>query len=135
MNLFAGGLDTPFSTAHQLIELDEFFDAIRAGTASYTFDGWIGGFADRRDYAYAAAEFSGNVKGPDGNDEAKFEIVVLTPVAPDERQNETGFVHRTVTGQIPVWATYVIINMQFYRSTASTTTVTSTACRSPVTTR
>lgn len=92
-NFFTGG-DAHRSTATQQIPVVAAARAIDAGIATYTFSGWLGGYAEQGDYAMATAEFL-------STDGAKLDEATIGPVTAADRQNRTGLFFRAKTGSVP----------------------------------
>jgi hypothetical protein len=96
LNFFAGG-NVARSTGTQTIDLSAAAADIDAGSVSYAFSAWLGGFSSQRDNAKATVAFAGADGGALGS-------ATLGPVTTAERQGATGLLLRQRSGAVPTGA-------------------------------
>ena len=106
-SLFEGG-NTPRSTATQTVALTPFGADIDAGSVTYAFSAWIGGYTSQGDNAVVSIRFT------DARD-AALGGVDLGPVTPVERQSKSGLLARSQTGPVPKGARKAVVSIVITR--------------------
>src|SRR5208282_2320498 len=94
-NYFYGGPDAAVSVGSQTISLEAGTTEIDRGALTATLAGWLGGYAGQADDAALSAIF----RSATGQ---KLKTLVIGPVTPAERNNESGLVERSVATTVPV---------------------------------
>jgi hypothetical protein len=106
LNLFEGG-NVPKSTAQQTIALGALSADIDAGTVSYNFSAWIGGWENQGDYAVVSVQFR-NTSG------ATLATSTLGPVTPAQRPG-TSLVQRSHSGAVPKGTRSAVVSIVITR--------------------
>jgi hypothetical protein len=108
-NFFAGGPDGANVVAVQTISLSAFASAIKAGDATFTLSGWLGGYADQGDEAFVELDWkdaSGDVVGTSAT---------LGPVTAAQRDDVTGMLKRATSGSVPSTARKAYLQLSLTR--------------------
>ena len=105
-SLFEGG-NVPKSTAQQTIALGALSADIDAGTVSYNFSAWIGGWENQGDYAVVSVQFR-NTSG------ATLATSTLGPVTPAQRPG-TSLVQRSHSGAVPKGTRSAVVSIVITR--------------------
>ena len=113
MNFFAGGPDADSAVAVQTIDLSTFRSAIKAGTAKFNLQGWLGGFSSQEDSAFVEIDFK-NAKGSLVGTSA-----TLGPVTAEQRNDVTGFLKQSTSGTVPKKAKTAFLQLALSRSSGS----------------
>ncbi len=111
-NYFYGGPDAAVSVGSQTISLEAGTTEIDRGALTATLAGWLGGYAGQADDAALSAIF----RSATGQ---KLKTLVIGPVTPAERNNESGLVERSVATTVPVGATSVAVILVMTRYSGS----------------
>jgi hypothetical protein len=106
-SLFEGG-NTPKSTAAQTIALAPFAADIDAGTVTFTFSAWYGGYTSQADNVALAVRFT------DAKDNA-LGGADLSPGMPADRGGKSGLVLRVQTGSVPKGARKAVVSVVITR--------------------
>jgi uncharacterized protein (TIGR03437 family) len=109
---FYGGTGNPDSTAFQLIDVAAAARQIDAGQVTFSFSGWVGGYADQNDNMTVTAEFmtwEGNVLGTS----------TLGPVLEAERQGQSALIQKSDSGTVPSGTRIVRVTMHSVRTDGS----------------
>ena len=109
LNFFAGGPSNAGSSASQVIQVaSSDFAPIDAGAAYFHLSGYLGGYSSQGDNAVLSVNFrdgSGTSLGASS----------IGPVSPADRDNATGLLFRTTSGNVPVGTRMVTVNLQMTR--------------------
>ncbi len=112
-NFFAGGPNADNVVAVQTIDLTKFRAAIKAGTASFNLRGWLGGFASQEDSAFIELDFknaTGSLVGTSAT---------LGPVTAEQRQDVTGFLQKSTSGNVPKAARSAFLQLALSRASGT----------------
>lgn len=110
-NFFAGGPDSSGTHATQTDSLASYKKVIAAG-ASYTLQGWLGGYEDQTDHATVMVTWE-NASG------TALGTAVIGPVGATARKNVTGLLERTAKGTVPANTAQALITIQMVRADGS----------------
>ena len=107
-NFFAGGTgQSSTQSGTQTDSLSAYAGVIAAG-ATYTLQGWLGGFADQTDHATLTVTWE-NAGG------TALGTAVIGPVTPAARHDATGLLHRSVTGTVPAGTATALVTLKMVR--------------------
>jgi hypothetical protein len=112
-NFFAGGPDSPSAVAVQSISLSAYSSAIKAGTAKFKLQGWLGGYSSQEDQAFVELDFK-NAQGSLVGTSA-----TLGPVTAEDRNDVTGFLKESTSGSVPKQAKTAYLQLSFTRESGS----------------
>jgi len=93
-NFFAGGPNSPLSSATQLLDVSNVSALIDAGLVNYTFSGYFGGYLTQADYATLSATFL------DGSSDV-LGVVTIGGNNETARNGQTELLYAGTTGMIP----------------------------------
>jgi hypothetical protein len=93
-NFFAGGPNSPTSTATQQIALPTALVASKRYAYAYHVSGYFGGYADQHDYATLSISFISATGGTLGSRH-------IGGVTPQDRKDQTSLLLRSVAGSVP----------------------------------
>ena len=111
-NFFAGGPNTAFSSAYQIIDVGAAATEINGGTAQAELSGYLGGWSSQDDNTTLTATFwnqSSNTLGQ----------VFIGPVFAAERGDNTAFIFHTATAAVPTGTRYIKVEMDMNREEGS----------------
>ncbi|MFA6900249.1 MAG: hypothetical protein WC256_08590 [Desulfurivibrionaceae bacterium] len=111
-NFFTGNENISQASAYQEIDLSFAATEIDAGTATYDFSGWLGGYSAQGDNTVLALTFYSGTGQALG-------ATSLGPVTPADRQNTTGLLQRSTTGAPPVGTRSAQVTMTMTRVSGS----------------
>jgi hypothetical protein len=110
-NFFAGGPNSDNDVAVQTISLSKYVTSIKAGKASFTLTGWLGGSGSMNDSGFVELDWkkrNGDLTGTSA---------VLGPVTATQRDDVTGLLKLTVTGNIPKAARSGYLQLSLFSAT------------------
>ena len=110
-NFFAGGPDSDNDVAVQTISLSNYLSAIKAGKASFSLAGWIGGSASLNDSGFVELDFKNQAGSLIGTS------ATLGPVTAAQRGNITGFLKKTTSGAVPKAARTAYLQLSLFSAT------------------
>jgi hypothetical protein len=91
---FAGGPDSPSSSASQEVDVASKAKAIDAGKATFKLAGWLGGWSTQEDNAVLTITFA------DANGSG-VGTASIGPVTAADRQGKTSLIYKEATGSVP----------------------------------
>ncbi|GHO68418.1 hypothetical protein KSC_073100 [Ktedonobacter sp. SOSP1-52] len=110
-NYFSGGpSDNMLSALEQVIDLSAISDQIKSGTIRFTLSAYLGGYANRPDYASVTMGFL-DAKGH------MIRGVAIGPVSAADRHNQTSMMFRNRTGLLPANTQKIDITLAFIKAT------------------
>ncbi|OYU28337.1 MAG: hypothetical protein CFE41_06210 [Burkholderiales bacterium PBB2] len=109
--LFAGQA-SPASAGFQLFDVSNLSSLIATGGASFTLDGYLGGWTNQGDNALVYVSFLDGANTEIGS-------ATLGPVTPADRGNQTGLLYRQTQGFLPVGTTTINLSLSMERLNSS----------------
>jgi hypothetical protein len=110
-NYFSGGAgNDTISGLEQVIDISALSDQIQSQAIHFTLSAYLGGYANRPDYA----SFGLGFQDAQGH---QFKGVEVGPVYVADRHNQTGMLLRTLTGAIPAGTRKIDLTLTFFKAT------------------
>ncbi|HEX4063048.1 MAG TPA: hypothetical protein VHY58_18680 [Streptosporangiaceae bacterium] len=106
-NFFAGGPAGTHGTATQSDSLAPYKSIIASG-ASFTLQGWLGGFGSQGDHATLTVTWEDSTGATLGT-------AVIGPVGAKARKDLTGLLHRELTGTVPAGSATALVTIAMTR--------------------
>jgi hypothetical protein len=111
VNFFAGGPGSDNVVAVQTIKLANYVSAIKAGKASFTVSGWIGGSGALNDSGFVEVDWKNNAGDLVGTS------ATIGPATAAQRGDVTGLLHFTAGGKIPKSARSAFVQLSLFSAT------------------
>jgi hypothetical protein len=102
-SFFAGGPDSPTSTASQVINVAPVAALIDGGAVDYTLAGYLGGWTDQDDAAVLRITFKQGA--------LVLGSAEIGPVTAADRDNATGLLARDATGLVPAGTRQIVVTL------------------------
>lgn len=107
-NFFAGGPNADSAVAVQTIDLSAFRSAIKAGTAKFNLQGWLGGFSSQEDSAFIELDLK-NTKGSLVGASA-----TLGRATAEQRKDLIGLLKQSTSGTVPKKAKTAFLQLSHF---------------------
>lgn len=112
LNFFAGGPNTPQSSATQSFDVSSIIGLIDRGAVSFELAAYLGGFMSQQDNAVLTATFLGASRDALG-------AGAIGPVTNIDRGNATGLLLRQTSGVVPLGTRFIDLQLTLTRQEGS----------------